>query len=61
MEKLYLWCIKQLLGVRKTTMNSLCLVELGLDFRSLVKSKQRQFFSQQVSDVTCGWSIKFQN
>ena len=47
MEKLYMWCIKQLLGVRKTTVNSLCLVELGLiDLRSFVKSKQRHFFTQ---------------
>ena len=30
MEKLYKWCIKQLLGVRRTTSNDICLVELGL-------------------------------
>ena len=27
-NKLYMWCVKQLLGVRKTTCNDLCLLEL---------------------------------
>ena len=51
MNKLYLWCIKQLLGVRKTTVTSLCLVELGCpEFRSLVAANQRKFFSQAWSE-----------
>ena len=46
-EKLYKWCIKQLLGVRKTTGNDICLVELGLPpLRALVKAKQRKFFKK---------------
>ena len=51
MNKLYLWCIKQLLGVRKTTVTSLCLIELGfVEFRSLVVSKQRKYFTQEWSE-----------
>ena len=47
MEKLYKWCIKQLLGVRRTTNNDICLVELGLPpLRALVKAKQRKFFQK---------------
>ena len=46
-DKLYKWCIKQMLGVRKTTTNDVCLVELGLPpLRALVKSKQRIFFNK---------------
>ena len=46
-EKLYKWCIKQLLGVRKTTNNDVCLLELGLPpLRALVKAKQRNFFTK---------------
>lgn len=45
-NKLYMWCIKQMLGVRKTTCNDLCLMELGYPtLRSLILSKQRKFFS----------------
>lgn len=44
-EKQYKWCIKQLLGVRKTTNNDVCMVELGLpSLRALIKEKQRKFF-----------------
>lgn len=44
-SKLYNWCIKQLLGVRKTTSNNLCLVELGYPpLNALVTAKQRKFF-----------------
>ena len=44
-EKQYKWCIKQLLGVRKTTNNDICLIELGLPpLKSLVRAKQRKFF-----------------
>ena len=47
MEKLYKWCIKQLLGVRKTTNNDICLVELGFTpLQALVKAKQRPFFQK---------------
>ena len=46
-EKLYRWCIKQLLGVRKTTTNDMCLVELGMPpLRALIKAKQRKFFKK---------------
>ena len=46
-EKQYKWCIKQLLGVRKTTTNDLCLIELGLPpLSALVKAKQRKFFNK---------------
>ena len=46
-EKLYKWCIKQLLGVRKTTSNDVCLAELGMPpLRALVKAKQRKFFKK---------------
>ena len=45
-NKQYMWCIKQLLGVRKTTCNDLCLMELGCPpLQALVKSQQRKFFS----------------
>ena len=44
-NKLYNWCLKQLLGVRKSTCNNLCLVELGYPpLRALVSHKQRKFF-----------------
>ena len=45
MEKLYIGALKHLLGVRKTTANDLCLVELGLPpLRALVKQRQCDFF-----------------
>lgn len=45
--KLYHMCLKQLLGVRKSTCNNLCLVELGYPpLKALVTSKQRKFFSR---------------
>ena len=45
-HKLYMWCIKQLLGVRKTTCNDLCLIELDYPpLKALVMSRQRKFFS----------------
>ena len=38
-------CIKHLLGVRKNTTNSLCLVELGLPtLKALVIHRQRKYF-----------------
>lgn len=46
-EKQYKWCVKQLLGVRKTTNNDVCMVELGVPpICSLVKAKQRKFFKK---------------
>ena len=43
--KLYNWGLKQLLGVRKTTCNDTCYLELGYPpLRDLVRSKQRHFF-----------------
>ena len=47
MEKLYYMCIKHLLGVRKNTTTSLCLVELGLpSLKALVTQRQRKFFKK---------------
>ena len=46
-EKQYKWCIKQLLGVRKTTNNDMCMVELGLPpMRALIRSRQKKFFQK---------------
>ncbi len=43
--KLYNLCIKQLLGVRTTTCNAVCYVELGyLPVKDLVLSRQIKFF-----------------
>ena len=43
--KLYNICIKQLLGVRTTTCNDMCYVELGYPpLKNLVLSRQRKFF-----------------
>ena len=45
--KLYNWSLKNLLGVRLTTCNDVCYVESGYpSLHSLVKSKQRSFFSK---------------
>ena len=50
-EKMYLSAIKSLLGVRKTTPNNLCLIELGyppiIDY---VKSRQKQFLSNVLEE-----------
>ena len=47
MEKLYNMCIKHLLGVRKNTTNTLCLVELGCPpLKALVAQRQRKFFKR---------------
>ena len=47
-ERQYKWCMKQLLGVRKTTNNDICMVELGLPpLRALIKQKQRNFFKKK--------------
>ena len=42
-----MWCIKQLLGVRKTTSNNLCLIEHGYPpLRALITARQRRFFTR---------------
>ena len=47
--KLYNWAIKLLLGVRKTTCNEICYLELGLPpLKDLVRNKQRRFFSRML-------------
>ena len=43
--KLYNWGIKQLLGVRKSTCNDLCYLEVGMPtLKAIVMDKQRKFF-----------------
>ena len=47
MIKLYNWAIKQLLGVRLTTCNDLCYVEIGYPpLKDLVIAKQRKFLKK---------------
>ncbi len=42
--KLYNWALKKRLGVRKTTPNSVCYVEIGLPLLSyLIKLKKHKF------------------
>ena len=44
MIKLYNWCLKKLLGVRKSTCNDVCYVESGyLPLPDIVKNKQHKF------------------
>ena len=47
-EKLYYGAIKALLGVRSTTCNDLCLVEVG--FQNLVQQKQKEFFMKLLQE-----------
>ena len=43
--KLYNWCLKQLLGVRKNTCNDVCYAESGFPpVQDLIKVKQHKFF-----------------
>ena len=43
--KMYNWCIKELLGVKKTTCTDLCYVEGGFtSLKSLIEYKQHRFF-----------------
>lgn len=43
--KLYNWCLKQLLGVRKNTCNDVCYAESGFPpLHDLVRHKQHKFF-----------------
>ncbi|XP_068242383.1 uncharacterized protein [Palaemon carinicauda] len=45
--KLYNWGIKQLLGVRKSTCNDLCYLEVGMPtLKAIVRDKQRKFFKK---------------
>lgn len=49
--KLYNWGIKELLGVRMTTCNELCYLELGIPpLKALVMQKQRKFFRNMWRD-----------
>ena len=51
MENLYNMCIKNLLGVRKTTNTNLCMIELGFpSLKSLVKQRQRKFLKTMWAD-----------
>ena len=50
-DKLYIGAIKSLLGVRKTTANDLCLLELGVPpLQALVKQRQRDFFTKMIAE-----------
>lgn len=54
-HRLYMWCIKQLLGVRTTTCNDLCLLELGcVSLRSIITSRQRNGSSSVACAETGG-------
>ena len=45
MNKLYNWCLKRLLGVRKSTCNDVCYVESGYPpLHELVRYRQHKFF-----------------
>ena len=49
--KLYHWALKSLLGVRGTTCNDLCYVELGYPtVQAIIKSRQRKFFKKMYSE-----------
>ena len=48
---MYIGALKCLLGVRKTTVNDLCLVELGVPpLQALVKQRQHDFFVKMNTD-----------
>ena len=50
-EKLYYGAIKALLGVRSTTCNDLCLVEVGFPaLQNLVQQKQKEFFKRLLQE-----------
>ena len=45
MAKLYHWCLKQLLGVRKCTCNDVCYAESRYPpLKDLIKTKQHTFY-----------------
>jgi len=50
-EKLYHTSVKSLLGVRNTTGNNLCLLELGYPpLKSLIQARQHKFLKNAISD-----------
>ena len=50
-EKIYISAIKSLLGVRKTTPNNLCLLELGYPpIKSYIRNRQKLFFSKALEE-----------
>lgn len=50
-EKLYNWGIKQLLGVRMSTCNEICYLELGMPpVKAIVAQKQRKYFRNMWSE-----------
>lgn len=54
MIKLYNWCLKELLGVRKKTCNDLCYVEAGYSpLQHLVQYKQHKF----VKNMCCAMTL----
>ena len=47
MAKLYNWCLKELLGVRRSTCNDVCYLEAGYPSLSqMIKNKQHKFFKK---------------
>lgn len=49
--KLYNWCLKQLLGVRRTTCNDVCYVESGYPpLHALIRYKQHSYFYKMWQD-----------
>ena len=53
-EKLYISAIKSVLGVRKTTSNTLCLIELGYPpLKSYIKNRQKIFLSKAIEERQC--------
>ncbi len=53
-EKLYISAIKSLLGVRKTTPNTLCLLELGYPpIKSYINNRQKIFLSKALEERQC--------
>ena len=45
-NKLYNWCLKEMLGVRKTTCNDICYIESGYPtLQHLIRYRQHKFFN----------------
>ena len=53
--KQYMWCIKQMLGVRKTTPNDLCLTGLGCPPLQVLVNQRRRKFSRACGRSGVGW------
>ena len=50
-NKLYMMCLKHLLGVRSNITNNLCLVELGYPtVKALIKARQRKFLKNMFNE-----------